>query len=397
MCAALPAAALSAAILLAQPAALCAAADGDTLRPSQPFPVPTPVSLPVLAPMPASLTLPDGIPSPMSRTDTLTIRFVGDVMLHSRQMGEASRPDGTFDFSSFLSGIRDSLTEADISVAGMEFTLAGPPYTGYPSFSAPDSYADYVADCGVDVLLTANNHILDKGARGLDRTLRHYDGMEDAARIRYTGCAAPGDTSRNPLILLAKGVRLAIVNCTYGTNSGGETPGGARVMRMDAADSMIARARQRGADFVIVCPHWGEEYSLRHNRLQETLAVRMAECGADMIAGAHPHVVQDRAELTASDGRRVPVYYSLGNVVSNMSARDTQLGLMVELRLTRDELGGVSMLDVSHRWTWCARPGELDKGYSVVFTDACPPREAWVSPAAHDRMSSSLARVSSGW
>lgn len=387
VCATLSALVLSVSGLSAQADAPRAAAGGDSFCPC----------LPSHAWQSTSLTLPDGIPSPISHKDTLTVRFIGDVMLHSRQMEAARRADGTFDFSSFLSGIGDSLAEADIAVAGMEFTLAGPPYTGYPSFSAPDSYAEYMADCGVDVFLTANNHILDKGARGLERTLLRYDDMEEAAKIRYTGCAAPGDTSRNPLILLAKGIRLAIVNCTYGTNSGGEAPGGARVMRMDAAEPMIARARTRGADFVIVCPHWGEEYSLLHSRGQEALAVRMAECGADMVVGAHPHVVQDRAELTASDGRRVPVYYSLGNAVSNMSARDTQLGLMLELRLTRDELGNVSMLGVSHRWTWCSRPGELTQGYRVVFTDNCPPRDAWRSPAAYRKMSSTLARVSTGW
>lgn len=345
-------------------------------------------------PFVGGITLPDPVVPPPSRPDTLVISFIGDVMLHARQMEHALRPDGSFDFSAFLSGIAGSLAASDLAVAGMEFTLAGKPYTGYPSFSAPDAYADYVADCGVDVFLTANNHILDKGAGGLRRTLRRYGSMEDAGKIRYTGCEMPGDTARNPLILPLKGIRLAIVNCTYGTNSDGEIPGGERVMRMDAAESLIRRARSRGADFVIACPHWGVEYALKHGMRQETLARRMAEWGADIIIGAHPHVVQDREVLVTSDGRRVPVYYSIGNAVSNMSARNTQLGQMVGLRLVRDGLGKVSLLDVGHRWTWCALPGELSRTYVVVFADECPPREAWLAPAAYDKMAATVARIS---
>ncbi len=333
------------------------------------------------------------IAPPENRTDTLIVRIIGDVMLHTRQMETARRADGTFDFSPFLSGISERLRSADIAVAGMEFTLAGKPYTGYPSFSAPDSYADYVADCGVDVFLTANNHILDKGARGLERTLRYYDSMENAGTVRYTGCEMSGDAQRNPLILKVKGVKMAIVNCTYGTNSGGEVAGGARVVRMDAVGEMIAAARASGADIVLVCPHWGVEYTLRHGREQELWARRMADWGADIIVGAHPHVVQDREVIEASDGRRVPVYYSIGNAVSNMSARNTQLGLIVEVRIIRDALGNVALDGTSGEWIWCTLPGDLARSYQVIPVDGCPAREQWLRPTAYDKMLSTMSRV----
>lgn len=341
---------------------------------------------------------PGVIVPPEDRADTLTVRIIGDVMLHTGQIEAARRGDGTFDFSPFLSGISERLRSADLAIAGMEFTLAGKPYTGYPSFSAPDSYADYVADCGVDVFLTANNHILDKGARGLERTLRYYDGMENAGTVRYTGCEMPRDMQRNPLILRVKGVKIAIVNCTYGTNAGGEIAGGARVVRMDAGAvrSMIARARAAGVDIVLVCPHWGAEYTLRHGREQEHWARRMADWGADVIVGAHPHVVQDREVIETSDGRRVPVYYSIGNAVSNMSARNTQLGLMVEVRITRDALGNVALDGTSGEWIWCTLPGDLSHSYQVVSIDASPARGEWLRPWAYDKMLSTYSRIAGG-
>ena len=85
---------------------------------------------------------------------TLRIAFIGDVMLHQAQITGACRGNGDFDFSEYFAGIKDDLEGADLAIANMEFTMAGEPYTGYPAFSAPDEYAEYMADCGVDVFLT---------------------------------------------------------------------------------------------------------------------------------------------------------------------------------------------------------------------------------------------------
>ena len=109
--------------------------------------------------------------SPLYTRDTIKICFLGDVMMHGSQIENAYRGNGTYDFSSYFSLIRDSLAGADICIANMEFTTAGKPYTGYPAFSAPDCYIDYLASCGIDVLLASNNHIYDKGSEGASRTI----------------------------------------------------------------------------------------------------------------------------------------------------------------------------------------------------------------------------------
>ena len=137
-------------------------------------------------------------PAPLP-ADTAVLVFIGDVMLHSAQIENAhgryrdkggnGSPDmhEAYDFQPYLSGIRHVLEEADIAVANMEFTLAGHPFTGYPAFSAPDSYAEYMASCGIDIFLTANNHIFDKGQRGLRRTMERYRGLEKSHGIKTAG------------------------------------------------------------------------------------------------------------------------------------------------------------------------------------------------------------------
>ena len=122
-------------------------------------------------------------------------------MMHRDQISNARTGEDTFDFSECFPKVEHLIKEADITVANMEFTLAGKPYTGYPCFSAPDSYAESIAGSGVDIFLTANNHILDKGREGIERTLGIYSRMEKEGCVRHTGAAvsAMDDSLRFPL------------------------------------------------------------------------------------------------------------------------------------------------------------------------------------------------------
>ena len=236
--------------------------------------------------------------------DTVSIVFLGDMMMHSGQIANARTAEDTYDFSTCFSRVERLIKQADIAVANMEFTLAGRPYTGYPCFSAPDSYVEAIAESGVDIFLTANNHILDKGKGGIERTLGIYTKMEEEGRARHTGASlsAPDDSLRFPLKVACRGIRFAFINFTYGTNSRlkEEFP---KVHRTDTAEIALAirAAKESGADFIIALPHWGNEYVLKHSASQGRLARWLAEKGCDAVVGAHPHVLQD---IENSDGRQ---------------------------------------------------------------------------------------------
>ncbi len=334
--------------------------------------------------------------------DTATILVMGDVMMHRDQISNAARTDGTFDFSTYLANIKPMIEKADLSIANMEFTLAGRPYTGYPCFSAPDGYEDYVASCGVDVFLTANNHILDKGKNGLERTLSRYSEMESSGIVKHTGVSASDvdDRMRFPLMVAVKGVRVALVNFTYGTNIKGDSDfPKVHLTDKKEIEAAVRRARRAGADFVIALPHWGTEYVLNHSSSQEALADWLAGIGCDAVIGAHPHVVQDCGLVSAfSDGslKKVPVVYSLGNIVSNMSATNTQVGMIASLRIVTDEDGVKTMLPPRLTFTWCTRPGTLTDSYATVpVKDFIDKKELWKRPADHDNMVRSYLRVKS--
>lgn len=328
---------------------------------------------------------------PLFRQDTLTVCFMGDMMMHSKQLETARRGGQEYDFSSYFRLIEDRIKNADIAAANMEFTLAGEPYSGYPCFSAPDSYAYYLADCGFDVFLAANNHILDKGSEGAARTAETYRKLEKEKGIRFTGLAGnEEEMSRNhPLIMRRKGITLAMVNFTYGTNLGytAHWPktnymGGRTGLQQALQDS-------EKADVVIALPHWGPEYSLKHSERQEKTARWLADSGADIIIGAHPHVVQDTAFV-----KDVPVIYSMGNAISNMSAANTQLELMVTLRIVRHWNGDISMLMPELTWLWCSRPGGYTDDYTVIpVEEFIGTRDQWQGGWEYDKMVSTYERV----
>lgn len=339
---------------------------------------------------------------PIYNTDTLTIRFMGDVMMHSNQIANARRGASEYDFSSYFSRIEDKIREADLAVANLEFTLAGEPYSGYPCFSAPDTLASYLADCGFDIFLAANNHIFDKGTKGAERTAGIYRRLADERGVMFTGLAGNEDELKdnNPLIFRRKGIKLALLNFTYGTNMGlgSHWPKTNYLSSRQQIISALSEAEEKDSDITIALPHWGTEYVLAHSSRQEETAAWLADNGADIIIGAHPHVIQDFQTLPVQDmggTKEVPVAYSLGNAVSNMSAKNTQLELMATLKIVREGNGDIRMLPLEFTYLWCSRPGGYSDSYTVIpVADFAGRRDEWKNGWDYDRMMETYRHVS---
>ncbi|MBR2856743.1 MAG: CapA family protein [Bacteroidales bacterium] len=316
--------------------------------------------------------------------DTIKICFAGDVMMHSRQM--------EYDYSNYFREVDHLFRGADYAVANMEFTLAGEPYTGYPQFSAPDIYAEHVADSGVDIFLCANNHILDKGSEGAERTLKQYRRLSESHGVRFTGAAGSQEEmdSTTPLFIEEDGIRIALINFTYGTNSG-STDHWPKINYLNQREflrRMLQKAENEAA-FTIALPHWGEEYQLLHSEKQESIARWLIENGADLIVGTHPHVVQDIGYIDD-----VPVVYSLGNAVSNMSAANTQIGLFLTVELIVESNGKVRLGQMEPTYTWCSRPGGFGTSYAVVAVeDQIGKGGEWIGEWEYEKMMTTYERV----
>jgi len=272
--------------------------------------------------------------------DTLTLMFIGDVMSHSPQVTAAKLADGTYDYAPCYRFLAPYIASADLCIANMEVPLAGEPYTGYPQFSCPDQMMSQLFDAGVDVFLTSNNHTCDKGAKGLRRTIHVMDSLGIPHVGTYLDSA--DFNRRNPLIIDKNGFRIAILNYTYGTN-GIPAPKPFIVNLLDSASIArdVTRAKELEADFIVVMPHWGIEYERHQNKAQERFARYMYECGADMVVGGHPHVVQPITLENRNEqgvAQRVTAY-SLGNFVSNQRKRYTDGGIIVKCEIVKQSSG----------------------------------------------------------
>ena len=288
--------------------------------------------------------------------DTLTLMFIGDVMSHMPQVTAAQQEDGTYDYAPCYRFLAPYIASADICIANMEVPLAGAPYSGYPQFSCPDNMMSQLFEAGVDVFLTSNNHTCDKGAKGIRRTIQ----VMDSLGIPHVGTYLDSVDfqQRNPLIVEKNGFRIAILNYTYGTN-GIPAPNPFIVNLLDSACIAhdVARARELKADYIIVMPHWGIEYERHQNKKQMGYANYMYDCGADMVIGGHPHVVQP---ITLENKNQLGVpqritAYSLGNFVSNQRKRYTDGGIIVQCQLVRDTTGIIQITHYEYLPYWVYR------------------------------------------
>ncbi len=267
--------------------------------------------------------------------DTLRLLFVGDLMQHQGQINAARTAKG-YDYSTCFEYVKEEIGRADFAIANLEVTLGGKPYKGYPAFSAPDEYLTAIHDAGFNVLVTANNHSLDRGRAGLERTIQ----LIDTLKIPHAGTYVNAEAREKqyPLLLEKNGFRIALLNYTYGTNGIPVTPPNI-VNYIDtmiiAKDIEASKALQ--PDAIIACMHWGIEYQSLPNKEQKFLTDWLLQKGVCHIIGSHPHVVQPievRTDSLTNDKHLV--VYSLGNYISNMSARRTDGGLMVRMELVKD-------------------------------------------------------------
>ena len=265
----------------------------------------------------------------------VTLLFAGDVMGHKPQVDAAyDRATGQYSYSDCFRYVKPYIEDVDFACANLEVTLGGAPYTGYPCFSSPDALLFEVQNIGFDLLFTANNHVLDRGKMGVERTIMMLDSMGMPHAGSYVDTLSR-DTSY-PLIMDVKGLKVGFINATYGTNGLKEKAPNV-VNRLDTVQMArdLERLAEMGADLKVAVLHWGNEYELKGNKRQWQYAQSLANHGADLIIGGHPHVVQNADTVFAASGKPVVLYYSMGNFISNQQRLETKGGIMVRVTVNR--------------------------------------------------------------
>lgn len=325
-----------------------------------------------------------------AQTDTLRLLFAGDIMGHTPQIRSAELvPDKAYDYRPCFRYVRPLVEWADIAIGNLELTLPGkPPYTGYPMFRSPDALAEALKDAGFDVLVTANNHSNDARGAGVTTTI------ETLRRLNFMQTGTFKDANERaalyPLMLYKNGFKIALLNYTYGTN-GIPTEAPTIVNLLDTVQIRkdLEEARARKPHFIIVVAHWGLEYQLSENPEQRAMAQFMIRHGADMIIGAHPHVVQpvkrETVDLPDGSSKEALVVYSLGNFISNQQKPHTDGGTLFAVELLhhkgvpRAECGRYGIIPV---YRYIHKPDEGKATYYVVPDPLPADNAAGVPPPA---------------
>ena len=290
---------------------------------------------------------------PEEKTETITLIAGGDLMAHMGQTEYAyNKGGGHYDYSDSFKYISDFIKDADIAIANYE-TTTNPnlAYVGFPRFNTPKAYLEAINNAGFDVLTTANNHSLDTGLEGVKTTI---EAMEDLG-LNYVGTRKEGDDTRF-IIEKVNDINIAFLSYTYGCNGiedlvqAREEVEEVNYLHDQEIKKDIEDAKDQGADFVVVYPHWGIEYQSQADPSQIELGRKMIDWGADLVIGNHPHVVQPYEEYESPDGRKGFIAYACGNFISIQNLETvndirTEQSVAYKFELSKDFANGETSID----------------------------------------------------
>ncbi|MGM9549209.1 MAG: CapA family protein [Faecousia sp.] len=276
------------------------------------------------------------LPEPEHVVATASIGTMGDLLMHKPVFDSCLQSDGSYNFESIFQYIREPVSALDYAIANLETTLCGTdngyPYYGFPNFNCPDEIVTNAKDAGYDMFLTANNHAGDTLAVGIQRTVEQVR----AGGLVTLGTQLNGDEPKYAVVDI-NGIKVGMVCYTWAYSSDGTSfslNGMAPVKDVGQvnyflnsnpdklyteAGKILEEMKAEGAEATMMFIHWGVEYTLKENTLQDTMAQKLCDMGFDVIVGGHPHVVQpvDLLTSTVDPDHKTVVIYSLGNAVSN--------------------------------------------------------------------------------
>lgn len=274
---------------------------------------------------------------------TLKMLSVGDNLIHDGIYEQAqARAGGTgYDFSFAYKNVASAIKEADIATLNQETVIAeGYKPSSYPMFNSPKELGDEMVKIGFDVVNLATNHMLDKTTKGLLQSLDYWDSKEG---VVHTGAYRNAQELNKVEYIEKDGIKIGLVGITQHTN-GIKLPSNTevKIIYTDNEEAIKAKieAAKKECDVVLVNAHWGEEYTNVPTDLQRNLAKKMANWGADVIIGHHPHVIQPVEWIEKDDGSRTLVAYSLGNFISQQNRAPRMIGGMLRYDLTKDFSSG---------------------------------------------------------
>jgi len=268
---------------------------------------------------------------------SVSFACTGDNLIHSSIYNQAYvRAGGRgYDFSYAYENVTDLIKPADIAVINQETLICNDEYkpSSYPRFNSPVALGDYMIGMGFDVFTIANNHTLDKDEDGLKACLDYWDKHPE---VTVAGAYRNKDDRNNIRTKEVNGVVFSFLSYTEFLN-GLSLPSDSEMIIGDATNvplmiSQIKKAKEI-SDVCVVSLHWGVENSDIISDAQRSTAKLLADAGADVIIGNHPHVLRNIEIIKASDGSETLCAYSLGNFISAQNIPQNLIGGVLQFNV----------------------------------------------------------------
>ena len=269
----------------------------------------------------------------------INIMMIGDVLVHKPIYKSGIQSDGSLNYDHLFKNIQDDINASDIKIVNQETILGGMDmgFSSYPCFNSPQEIGDAEVKAGFNTILHATNHALDKGLSGIENTLNFWH--TKYPNINVLGINETKEDVDKIYVYQQDGFKIAILNYTFSTNGISlpkKKPYVVNMLSVDRVTNDIKKAKEV-ADMVVVCPHWGTEYTYTPDGLQKKYTELFSTLGVDLVIGTHPHVLEPVEVIKNNDGHNMLVYYSLGNFISCQTEMPRMIGGMAEITLEHDE------------------------------------------------------------
>lgn len=283
----------------------------------------------------------------------IRLMMIGDNLMHMGIVRTGEQEGGTRNYDFLFEPLKEHLAYADVKIINQETIFGGNNlgFSGFPYFNSPTEIGDAIVNAGFNVVLHASNHSADKGIKGINNCV---DFWAQYPEVLMTGIFKEANEENQDIGLITiDGATFAILNYTYSPNLAAlpkdiqghlgmlcdwdKATGNINFTKLHPDVLTDIKKAKEMADVVIVCPHWGTEYTFVPSSYQKKFAEQMTEAGADVIIGTHPHVVQPVEWVESDNGNKSLCYYSLGNYVSTQQDEKPMLEAMAWITFVVEE------------------------------------------------------------
>lgn len=315
-----------------------------------------------------------------NHSTSISLIMAGDNLINDKLYNAAKKGDGSYDFKSMYSYIKDIVKNYDLAYYNQETILGGSEIgvSSYPAFNSPYEVGDATIDTGFNLVSLATNHTLDRGEKAIINSLNYWN---NKSNVLTSGSYLSNNDRNKVNIKEVNNITYTMLNYTYGTN-GIKVPEGKEYLvniwpctgnnpdndtkyqeYKKVVKEDILRVRDK-VDLLIVAMHFGVEYTHVPTNYQIDMAEFLSSLGVDIIIGTHPHVIMPITYINDT-----LVIYSLGNFLSAQDTNidyNTTVGLLSSIKITKnidkDNNSSIKLSDLNNELIYTTNKD----GYKII-------------------------------